>query len=279
MNLKEIIESRLADDSFKLPIISHTALRLQRLVSSPGCDITDLVETIQTDQSLAVHVLNTANAPFFSGLKRITNLRDAIVRIGTREVLVLVITVTQKNLYRSRNSYYGTVLEKLWEHALGTAMAARWLGMRKGMGARMELLFLGGLLHDVGKLVLVKILEDLQRQNGSRGPMLSTPLIEEVLESMHTTVGSTMLEKQMLPEVYCRIARDHHVDEEKTDDTMDIIRFANLACRKRGLGLKHDGELVLTATPCAERLGLNDIDVAELEVAMDDMVKDIKERV
>ncbi|MBW1982124.1 MAG: HDOD domain-containing protein [Deltaproteobacteria bacterium] len=277
-NLQQEIEARLENKDFHLPVINHTAVELQRLMSSSKCQLSQLAQVIEKDQSLATKVLNVANSPFFSGLKKIGNVRDAIVRVGMKEIFVLVVTLAQKNLYQGGNNRYGSYMEKLWQHALATAMGGRWLCVRMNQRQKADELFMAGLLHDIGKLALVKLVQELEEENGQEGFSPSEALLQEILESMHTTVGGSLLEKQMLPEFYCMVARNHHLENNDSSEEMDIIKVANLACRKLGIGIQHDPEVIITATPNADRLGLSDIDVAELEVTMEEMLNEMNDR-
>ena len=279
MNLQEIIEARLTEDAFDLPVIDHTALKLQEIMASSKCDLATLAQIIQSDQSLAIKVLNLANSPFFSGLRRISSVEEAIIRVGMKEIFVLVVTLAQRNLYRTKDKEYASFMKMLWEHALGTATASRWLSKRMNRKDEEETLFIGGLLHDIGKLVLFKIVQDIQKEEHEPKVEFSKSLIEEMFDSLHPAVGATLLEKQRLPEFYCQVARNHHQEDNETEEAIDIIKTANLICRKLGIGLKHDPELILTASITAERLGLTDIDFAELEVTMGEMLNDFNQRI
>lgn len=279
VNLQQIIADKLSDEPFDLPVVSPTALELQRLMASPKCELSDLARVIRSDQSLAVKVLNLANSPFFSGLREIQSIEDAIVRVGMKEIFVLVVTLAQKNLYRSSNKYYGSLMQKLWEHSLGTAMACRWLSSKINCRDKADSLFMGGLLHDIGKLVLLKIVEEVGNGDEKSTVRVSESLMEEMLASMHTNVGATLLEKQKLPGVFCRMAQDHHLEDDDEDEAMDILKTANLLCHKIGIGLAHDPELRLTGTVSAERLGLTDIDIAELEVSLEGQMEELNQRI
>ena len=170
-------------------------------------------------------------------------------------------------------------MQKLWEHSLGTAMASRWLSSRMNLRDKAETLFMGGLLHDIGKLVLLKICEEVENSKGKSQGKVSSSLVGEIFESMHTTVGAALLEKQKLPGVYCTMAQNHHLEDDDADEAMDILRTANLLCHKIGIGLTHDPELIITGTTSAERLGLTDIDIAELEVSLEGQLEDLNQRI
>jgi putative nucleotidyltransferase with HDIG domain len=195
-----------------------------------------------------------------------------------KEIFVMVVTLAQKNLYRTSNEYYKSLMEKLWEHSLGTALASRWLSGKVNCRDKADSLFMGGLLHDIGKLVLLKVVEEVENGNEKGTVKVSESLMGEMFETMHTNVGATLLERQKLPEPLSRMAHDHHLEDDHTDESMDILKIANLVCHKIGIGLTHDPELLISGTTSAERLGLSDIDIAELEVSMESQLEDLNQR-
>jgi hypothetical protein len=86
-------------------------------------------------------------------------------------------------------------------------------------------------------------------------------------------LGHNFLKQRRIPEVYCRIARDHHLEPcDPADVLMAIVRLADLSVRKLGLGIHPDPSLVLATTAEAACLDVNEIMLAELEVMIEDNV-------
>ncbi len=74
-----------------------------------------------------------------------------------------------------------------------------------------------------------------------------------------------------LPETYCIIVRDHHLEKfEPNNFILPIIRLADMVCNKMGFGLNIDPSLELSSTPEAKFLGLSEIDLARLEIELED---------
>ena len=89
----------------------------------------------------------------------------------------------------------------------------------------------------------------------------------------HTSLGYNLLKSWNIPEVYCRIARDHHSEEYDPNDTsLILVRLANEACAKMAVGLRQEQGIVLAATPEAVSLKASDIMLAELEVMLEDHI-------
>jgi HD-like signal output (HDOD) protein len=126
------------------------------------------------------------------------------------------------------------------------------------------------LLHDIGKLFLLQVIETIHT-SGKYNLNLSKAVVAEVLESMHTSQGALLLQQWNLPELYCEVACQHHQEDYNTNNViLTIVRLVNLACHKLGIGMHHDPSLVLAATAEAQTLGTPELLLAELEIMLED---------
>ncbi|MCU0572758.1 MAG: HDOD domain-containing protein [Syntrophobacteraceae bacterium] len=269
-SLIDLIKEHLATTKTQLWVNPGIALEIQQLLQNPGFSIEQVAGLILRDQTLSGQILRVANSTFFSGLKKVGTIRDAIVRMGARQILNCVMVVTQKNLYQSSNDEISRQLAVLWQHALGCAVGTRWLTERIGYRELSQEGFLAGLLHDIGKLFLLNVLDHLHRE-GKLHTDLSGALIREILASLHAEYGSRLLTQWNLPETYIQVARDHHSETLDSANTLLLaLRIANQTCRKIGLGIDQDPSLVLAVTPEVHALGVKEITLAELEIVIED---------
>lgn len=269
-SLVDVIQEYLTSEDLYLPVFPRLAMEVQDMLSQAECNINRVAAKIMEDPALASHLLRVGNSAFFTGLSKVTTVRDAIMRLGTKQVTNLVLMVAQKQQYRSTNGFIRTALDSLWKHAVSCAMGAKWLVEKLGHRALAQEAFLAALLHDIGQLFLLKVLEDMYTSGKYQGT-LSKAIIIEVLDTMHAEYGMQLLQRWNLPELYCVIARDHHRDDYDTNDTLlTVVRLVNLACHKVGIGMQHDPSLVLAATSEAQALGASEILLAELEILLED---------
>lgn len=270
LSFKDIVEDYLKSDQVHLPVFDKTALKIQQETAKEEPDIRAIEKLIETDTALTSQLIKMANTAFFRGLTKVGTVRDAIVRLGTRQVASIVILVTQKSHYKSPDSLIQKYMTKLWRHSVGTAMGANWLASRCGYPHLKEQAFVAGLLHDVGKLLLLTVIEAIRND-----PKLDfTPtetFMDEILDSLHSEQGYILLDKWNLPEVYCTVARDHHQDFIDTSNLMLLlVQMAEITCNKMGIGLGEPTDLILAATPTAQALSMTELDLAELEIALED---------
>jgi HD-like signal output (HDOD) protein len=269
-SFREIIDSCLKSNQVQLPVFSKIALKIQTETNKPEPDIHTIEKLIETDTALTSQLIKMANTAFFMGLAKVATVKDAIVRLGTRQVSALVILVTQKNNYRSEDAFIQKYMTHLWRHSVGTAIGAKWLSNRCGYPQLKDQAFVAGLLHDVGKLFLLTVVEAV-RNDPKLGFKPSKTFLNEVLDNLHTEQGHMLLEQWHLPETYCLVARDHHQDVIDTSHMMVLlVQMADITCNKMGIGLHEPTDLILAATPTAQALTMSELDLAELEIALED---------
>ena len=160
-------------------------------------------------------------------------------------------------------------MQILWRHSLGCALGTKWFAEKTGYRELAQEGLLAGLLHDIGQLFLLKVLEDVQASEPQLS--LSKPVILAVLQHMHVEQGAILMQHWNIPELYGEIVRQHH---DKTYDTSNalllMVRLVDMACKKAGIGLHHDPSLVLATTVEAQALGAKEVVLAELEIMLED---------
>ena len=155
-------------------------------------------------------------------------------------------------------------------------MACRYLAHRLGLDKHGEEGFLAGLLHDIGKLLLLRIIEDLQL-TGSITETISDSLIKDIMEDMHCSQGERLMGHLNMPEIYCQVVAEHHKEtasEEKI--ILNLVKLSNLTCHKLGIGIISDPELMLSTAPEARKLMVSDLLLAELQVNLDQEMNSIE---
>jgi putative nucleotidyltransferase with HDIG domain len=262
--LLDRISRMIESDGFALPVFDPITIKLQQSIANNTADILEIESLILSDQALAAEVLRVANSPFYCGLSPVKTIRNAIVRLGTHQMRRLVILVCERNKYKAENRQLQELMLDLWRHASTTAVASQWLSKRLHSTGIEEICFLGGLLHDIGKLIILRAVDEIAKSDHGMLPESREDLIS-VLKTAHCQLGYQLLHKWNIPEVYCQIARDHHAANPQAGDLpLIIVSLANNGSRKLGLGLDPAPSLELEATPEASLLNVNDELLSEL---------------
>lgn len=256
-----------------MPVFHPVALRLQQVLARPEFSIEEVHQLIMADPGLASQVLRAANSPLYTGLSKVGTIREAIIRLGSREVANLAMLTTQQEQYRSDDPRYNALMQQLWKHAFCCAVGSKWLARKVGAAELSQEAFLAGLLHDIGKLFLLKVMEEICQEENFR-MAAKRAVLEEVLLTLHVEQGHQLMLQWHLPEVYCQVVAGH---EEAIWDRGNLllatVRLANLACLKLGIGLGGDPGIMLGTRAEAQVLGLKEVALAELEIAIEDALK------
>ena len=269
-SLAGMIDKFVTTQKVKLPVFNSTALRIQKEIAKEEPDGRLIERLIVSDQSLTGEVLRVSNSSFYKGLSQVATVRDAIIRLGIKEVSNIVTLITLQHNFQSKVPTVHKIMGKLWRHSVGCAIGASWLAKQTGFQTISHETFIAGLLHDVGKLFILKVIDDMKTTGEIENPP-SDSVMGEVMQNLHADQGYLILKHWNLPEKYCQVARDHHAEQfDFSDFLLVLVRLANHICHKMGIGLCEDPSIVLMETPEASNLQLSEVDLARLEVRLED---------
>lgn len=262
------IERFIEQGKIQLPAFHPNALRVQQELVKDEPNMGLVEQMIIRDQALASEVLRIANSAYYKGLSEVKTVKAAIVRLGMQEVGRIVLLAASRNQYRSNDKEINRLTVKLWQHSAGCGLAANWLARRCNYPELAGQAFFAGLLHDIGKLFLLTAIEQVKLRTSGK---MTWPLLMEVLNSMHSSEGYNLMKRWNMPDEYCEVVRDHHMpDIDVKDSLLLLIRLADLACNKLSIGLHTISDVNLAATTEANLLNLSEIDLAELEIMLED---------
>lgn len=270
----EVIKEQLNSETLNLPMFHPIALKLQAVLSVKDFTIEQVVALIIKDQSLTSQILKLANSALFSGLTKVTTITEAVIRLGAREIASIAMLASQQESYNGfTNPELKSCSQVLWKHAIGSAIGTRWLSEKTGYKQLAQEAFIAGLLHDIGSLLILKVLEGIVTATPDGKPM-SRELTTEIMSAMHTDSGYALMQKWNLPEIYCTVVRDHHKEQSDTSNVLlSLVRLVDSTCRKIGIGSPPEPNLMLAATFEAQGMGIKEILLAELEIMIEDAME------
>lgn len=243
-----------------IPVMPMVAMKVIELTSNPNVSIAQLATVVSKDQVLASRVLGLANSASSGSMHRISTVTDAIVRLGIGAVRNVVVTVCFTSRMHDPK-IYGPHGPKLVDHAIGTAYMARVVAERADADA--DEAFLYGLLHDIGKLVILKLAHDHKRRSGTAVP---ADELEATLTSHHAAFGGVTLRRLGLPEELDEPVTFHHdyAAAETRPREARIAYCANRLSHRYGFGCDPLDEDLLQ-DPAAADLGLDQAWLAETD--------------
>ena len=231
-----------------------------------------VAELIRHEPAIAASVLRMANSAAFGGLSAITDLQQAIARLGMSQVAALVTAMLHKGHFESEDASRKKLLQDLWDHAVATAMAARCLAATGA--ADSEEAFLAGLLHDVGKLAVLLGIDQIA--NGEPSRVITPPVRSELMAALHTELGHKVLVDWRLPESVCLVALRHHEESPEEDESLVVrVQAANAIARKIAAHPEPGEECRLEELPAVERQNLGEVELAALLVDLEDEFEEV----
>jgi HD-like signal output (HDOD) protein len=201
----------LVDRVEGLPPLPAIALRLNELLARPDTSALEVASLLGSDPAVAARVLRIANSASHGCSHRIQTLAHAIMVLGFGAVRNVVLAMTLLRSLESAASFRPGEQRRLWRSAVAAGAAAKVLAARRDH-AHVEELFLMGLIHDVGRIVLRAWLPEqaarIDDQVLAGVPRAEAELLR--LETTHEEIGAALLERWRLPPAYVEVARVHH---------------------------------------------------------------------
>lgn len=229
------VRDKIEDENLRLPVFNRAGLELADAMSAEDYSVPDCARIILGDQALAANILREANSVFYGRLVPVETIEDAIVRLGANEVLRLTYLVTCRDLYSGFHRELTSFMEKLWTHSLAVGTGAAWLAQRSGFAGRSETVFLAGLMHDIGGLLVVSALDELLV--GGKVEHVSSETLLLAMKVLHVRHGALVLRRWNMPEVFIDAALSHHALVPRAKDIPAFVALADQVCTKIGLSL------------------------------------------
>jgi HD-like signal output (HDOD) protein len=262
----DVVKGCTSFNSPSIPVFHAVSVQLQEVLSCPHFDLKYVNRLISFDPSLVGQVLGAANSSIYTGLRKVATIEDAIMRLGQHKVTNVALLACLHAPHPSHVPKRAAVMHSLWAHAFCCAAGSHWLANKCHFKDLAQLAFLAGLLHDIGKLSLLMVVDEIFRTH-----QLHISDLNEVLRSLHVEHGYLLMRQWHMPDIYTEVVAQHEKDRWSVGNaTLGIVRLANLACRKLGIGIERDPGVVLVATAEAEFLGLSDMSLGELEIFIED---------
>lgn len=234
MDYQERVLARVTD----LPAAPAIVGEVLRIAEDPSSGMHELSAVIERDPGMTAKLLRVSNSPYYGMRQNIGTLKLALVVLGLREVRNLILGISVIDAVRTDESE-ALLSRTFWVHSGKVAAVSRQLGLRLRMGLQGES-FVGGLLHDVGKVALVRTFPDtypdLLREAGGHGPAL-VAAEREAYGFNHAELAATLLNQWGFPAALVDAVRLHHGKGERDLDTAAdpalsaVVRLANRTVR------------------------------------------------
>ncbi len=237
------------------------ASRAAQLLGDENAGVDEIAKVVEHDPGLTANLLRLCNTAHYKGRSSESSVREAIVRLGTRMTLRVLMAEALGPLTRPPVAGYDLPPGQLWEHSAAVGLGVQQMARALNLTPQ-SYVFTAGLLHDIGKIVMgtfldldVKPIVDLAFEH-----QVSFEEAERrVLGIDHAEVGAALLEKWNLPAPVVEAVRWHHEPESASGDTLcvDLVHATDTLIIESGIGSGIDGLNYRSSEAVTARLGLN----------------------
>lgn len=236
MKFKEKIFDTLnkADD---LPTLPGVFMKLSNMLHDDDASAADIAHVMKDDPSLTAKLLKIANSAAFGASRKISSVPTAVARLGFQHTADIVMSLSILNLFEKKGQLDYT---RYWIHCLSVAFTADALNEFSSKSPVKDV-FTGGILHDVGVLILDQYAGEQYASVVDFGKEKHIQLYEaekQILGLSHAEAGAFLLEKWNLPENLVSAVRNHHSPLASTPGALsasEMIYLANFICNNQGI--------------------------------------------
>jgi len=230
-NPQELVNG--VSDLVSLP---EVCIRVTELIDDPDSTADGVGKVISQDPALTIKLLKIANSSFYGFSTEIATVSKAVAVLGTKQIRDLVLATSVSKAFNGINNELVT-MKNFWKHSIFCGLTARIIAYesRKAKG---ESVFIAGLLHDIGQLIMFSKLPDLSKEAlmlSVEGPeeMTLCDAEQQVFGFDHTQVGAELIQHWKLPVSIQECVEFHHDPVKAKEFPVEaaVIHLANsLAC-------------------------------------------------
>jgi len=160
-SLSDALRQLINSGGIEVPMLPEVANKALILAQNPDSDASEMASLIQSDQSLAGHVMRIANSVAYTPMSNLVSLQQAIARLGMTVIseIALAAAIGAKMF---NTPGYEDYVSDIWRHALATSLWSKEIA--RYCRSNVEVAFLAGLLHSIGRPAVLQAILDLAQQ-------------------------------------------------------------------------------------------------------------------
>ena len=242
--IQEIV-ARFKQGEINLPSMPEIALKFKESIDK-GDGIGDIANLLKQDIAISSKLINVSNSVFYKGASENMTLEDAISRLGLSVTKQYVDVISNRSFYvMTDGKKYKNYFEQLWRHSLACAYASQNVALHFNLKLKNDP-FIMGLLHDIGKLVLLQILSELTLKNEFYKDLSKAQLFK-TLKEFHGKFGAVLLKRWNYDKGAIRVViyHDHINRADVISKELLVVNFANMLVNSMGYTLGRQEEIEL----------------------------------
>jgi HD-like signal output (HDOD) protein len=253
------------------PAMPQVVLEIRNLIKRQDSSVKDLADVLEKDPVISLRLISVARSPIYKGYGEVKSVQAAIPRLGFKETLSIVVAIANKSLYETRYPQHRVLLDRMWVHSLAAAYASKLIGQSLLLDEP-EGLFLMGLTHDVGKVILLRAVAEIPP-----GRNLNHDMIVSAIQDAHQSIGVLLIKRWGFGDEFSRVIALHEGSNftQETDSAILVVHLANMLTRKMGFSFFEWDSQNPAELPSASLLGVSPEVIAKVEAKVKKIMKDV----
>ncbi|MBT8330731.1 MAG: HDOD domain-containing protein [Deltaproteobacteria bacterium] len=215
----------------EIPTLPSIVFELNKYLRDPDTSIKTVCDTIEKDQAIALKILKLVNSAFYGFKSKISDLRNAVVLLGYNAVRNAIVSISVINSFPKRVKLIDFDISQFWKHSLAVAVTSKNIAQLSRKESP-DNCFVGGLLHDVGKVILAQYFPNLFETVWSTLQNEHLTFYDAEQKSLpinHAKIGAHLAAKWQLPQGLIEAIRWHHdfQPQSKSANFVQNIYLAN----------------------------------------------------
>ncbi|MCH8311437.1 MAG: HDOD domain-containing protein, partial [Nitrospinae bacterium] len=194
-----------------IPALPANFYLIMEAINDPESNVQHIGDLISRDVGLTTKLLRLVNSAYFGLSTKVATISHSLNILGLSPLGNLVLASTLMSQLKGIPEYFVTK-ESFWSHSVACGIAAREISVLKSLGNG-ELLYIAGMIHDIGSLVIYKEYPEKAKIALTQCNEWGQNLIDSEKSALgfdHAQVGSALIEKWKLPEVFQETTEYHH---------------------------------------------------------------------
>jgi len=216
----------------EIPTLPSIVFELNRLLQDPDTSVARISQTIEKDQAMAIKILKLVNSAFYGFKSKVSDIRSAVIMLGFNAVRNAIVSVSVIEAFAKKIKLQDFDITDFWKHSLAVAVTSKSISYKTRINSP-DNCFVGGLLHDVGKVIMAQYFQDLFASvwNASRQEAITFHEAEKKLvPANHAVIGAHLASRWQFPQGLTEAIRWHH-DYQPASQNAEfslIIYLANI---------------------------------------------------
>jgi putative nucleotidyltransferase with HDIG domain len=216
----------------EIPTLPSIVFELNKLLQNPDTSVAQISQTIEKDQATSLKILKLVNSAFYGLKSKVSEIRTAVIMLGFNAVRNAIVSVSVIEAFASKIKLPDFDITDFWKHSLAVAVTSKSIAYSSRVNSP-DNCFVGGLLHDVGKVIMAQYFRDLFTSVWTTSKQEAISFYEaeqKVMPTHHAAIGARLASRWQLPPGLVEAIRWHHdcQFDSRNAEVALIIHLANI---------------------------------------------------